>query len=116
MSTFLNWIIVWLIEAIVIAGVAYILPGVKVKNFGTALLVAVVLALVNLLIRPFIAILALPITIFTFGLFAFVINAFMVMITSAIVKDFKVDGFVQALLFSIIISLVRILLLSFLAV
>lgn len=112
MNSFLSWILVWIITALVVMVGAYILPGVKVKNFWVALLVSIVLALVDILIKPFLLILTLPFTIITFGLFIFVINALMVMLTSAIVPDFKVHGFLNALLFSIIISIARVILLA----
>lgn len=108
----LGWIALWIVSAGIIAVIAYILPGVSVKSFGTALIVALVLGLINLFIRPLIAFFSLPITIITFGLFAFVINALMILLASAIVPNFKVNGFWNALLFSLLLSLARVLLLS----
>jgi len=72
---------------------AYILPGIKVDGFLTALIVAVVLGIVNMIIRPILLLLTFPLTILSLGLFYFVINALMVLLVSAIVPGFKVSGF-----------------------
>jgi len=73
--------------------VAYIVPGVTVRNFWTALLAAIVIGLVNAVIRPILSILSLPINILTLGLFSLVINALMFWLASAIVPGFEVAGF-----------------------
>lgn len=85
---------------------AYILPGVVVDTFWTAVLVAVVLGVVNVFIKPLITLLTLPFTILTFGLFIFVINAALVLFVDFLVNGFEVQGFVWALIFSMVISLV----------
>lgn len=85
---------------------AYLIPGVKVDSFVTALIVAVVLGLVNILIKPIISLLTLPLNLLTLGLFSFVINALMILLVAAIVKGFTVNGFVTALVFSIVLSVV----------
>lgn len=85
---------------------AYILPGVSVDSFLTAIFVAVVLGLVNAFIKPLLIILTLPVEILTLGLFIFVINAVLVLLVAAIVPGFKVSGFWTALIFSIVLSLV----------
>lgn len=85
---------------------AYILPGVTVDGFFTALVAAVLLAVVNTFIKPLIVLLTLPINILTLGLFSLVINALMVMIVTAIVPGFRVDGILWALVFSVVLSLV----------
>jgi putative membrane protein len=85
---------------------AYILPGVKVDGFVTALVVAVVLAVVNTFIKPLFLFFTLPINILTLGLFTFVINALMVILVATIVPGFHVDGILWALVFSIVLSLV----------
>jgi len=90
--------------AVIIA--QYLIPGVSVDGFLTAVLVAFVLAVLNAFLKPIIIVLTIPITLFTFGLFLVVINAFMVLITAHFVDGFRVDGFWWALLFSIILSLV----------
>jgi len=85
---------------------AYVLPGVHVDGFFTALVAAVLLSVVNTFIKPLIVILTLPINILTLGLFSLVINALMVMIVSAIVPGFEVDGLLWAFIFSVVLSLV----------
>lgn len=90
----------------------YIIPGVDVDSFWVAIVVAVVLGLVNAFIRPIVTLLTLPVNILTLGLFSFVITALMVMLTGAIVPGFIVDGFVPALLFGVVESLVSWVLLA----
>ena len=85
---------------------AYILPGVKVDGFLTAIVVAVVLGIVNTFIKPILLLLTFPLTILSLGLFYFVINALMVLLVSAIVPGFKVSGFFWALIFSLVLSIV----------
>ncbi|MDD5507613.1 MAG: phage holin family protein [Bacteroidales bacterium] len=97
-----------LISSAVILLTAYILPGVHVDTFWTALLVAVVLALLNFFLRPLLVILTIPFTILTLGLFLLVINAVIILIADHLIGPrFEVDGFWWALLFSLIISLVN---------
>jgi len=85
---------------------AYILPGVKVDGFLTAIVVAIVLGIVNMFIKPVLLLLTFPLTILSLGLFYFVINALMVLLVSAIVPGFKVSGFFWALIFSLVLSIV----------
>lgn len=99
-------IINWLIATIAVIVTAYILPGASMPNFVTALLVALVLGLLNVFIKPLFVILTLPINILTLGLFTLVINAVIIMMVSALVPGFKVDGFWNAMLFSIVLSIV----------
>ena len=94
-----------LINSIVIFFGAYLLEGVKIKNFWTAIGVAILLALINTFIKPVILFLTLPLTIITLGLFILVINAWILMIIDKLVEGFKVDGFWWAVLFSIFISI-----------
>lgn len=106
----MNILINWLISALIVIVVAYILPGVHVENFLTALTVALVLGVLNLLIRPLIILLTLPITLVTFGLFLVVINALLLLLTDAIVPGFTIDGFWWAVLYSLLVSFINILL------
>lgn len=99
----MHWFLVTL--AIIIA--AYILPGVEVTSFLAALATAVVLGLINAVIRPMFFLLTLPINILTLGLFSLVINALLIMLTGVIVPGFEVAGFGWALLFSILLSLLN---------
>ena len=84
---------------------AYLLPGVHVERYGYALLVALLLAIVNAVIKPVLIILTIPITFVTLGLFLLVINALMILLVDWLVPGFEVDGFWWALGFSLILSL-----------
>lgn len=95
-----------LISTLAVALSAYVLPGVTVDGPVAALVVAVVLGVINVLLKPILVLLTLPVTIVTLGLFLFVINALMVLLAAAIVPGFHVDGFWWALLFSLVLSLV----------
>ncbi|MFH1405574.1 MAG: phage holin family protein [Patescibacteria group bacterium] len=88
----------WVINAIAMIGITYIVPGFNVDSFYHALIAALVLGLVNALIRPIILILTIPVNVMTLGLFTFVINALMVWFVSTLVKGFAVEGFVAAFL------------------
>jgi putative membrane protein len=85
--------------------VAKILPGVTVDDYLSALLVAVVLAFLNTIVKPILTILTIPITVVTLGLFLLVINAIIIIFASKLVNGFHVDGFFWALVFSIVLSL-----------
>jgi len=95
-----------LINGLAVYITAQVLPGVTVSNFITAIIVSVVWALVNTLIKPILFILTLPATILTLGLFTFVINALMVYLVATFVPGFHVSGFWSALFFSLVLSLV----------
>lgn len=103
----MNLIIRILITAILVVFIANFLPGVHVAGFTTALIVAVVLGLLNLFIKPILVILTLPVTILTLGLFLFVINALIILLCTNIVGGFSVDSFWTALFFSIILSILQ---------
>lgn len=95
-----------IVSALAVFITSWLLPGVHVEGFITALIVACSLALLNYLIKPLLIILTIPVTIVTFGLFLLAINAFIILIASHYIDGFKVDGFWWALFFSIILSLV----------
>ncbi|MCW1949399.1 MAG: phage holin family protein [Candidatus Shapirobacteria bacterium] len=86
---------------------AYIIPGVRVDGFLVAVVVAVILSIVNFLIKPIVTLLTLPINILTLGLFNLVINALMIMLVSSVVPGFFVASFGWAVLFGIVLSLVN---------
>jgi len=94
------------INTIAVFVASKILPGIHVENIVTALLVAIVLGVINVFLKPLLVILTLPINLLTLGLFTFVINAFLVLVVSWIVPGFTVDNFLWALAFSLIVSLV----------
>lgn len=94
----------WLVATVAVMVAAYVLPGVTVDSMLTAFIVAVVLGLLNALVRPLLIILTLPVNILTLGLFTFVINAAMILLAARLVSGFHVDGFWWALLFSVVLS------------
>ena len=103
----------WLILSVAIMVAAYLFPGIQVSGFGSALVAALILGILNAFFRPILIILTLPINVLTLGLFTFVINAFLLMMTSGVTGGLVVDGFGSALLGSLIISVVSWLLSSF---
>lgn len=96
-----------LLTAVAVFAGAYLIPGVEVKNFWTAIIVAIVMGLLNLVVKPILVILTLPITILTLGLFYLVINVAIIYLTDYFVTDFTVRGFVPALLFSLLVALIN---------
>jgi putative membrane protein len=100
----MNIVLRIIISAVVAFALSYILSGVHIQSFVTALILAVVLGLLNIFVKPLLIILTLPITIFTFGLFLFVINAMIILLAAKFVNGFGVDGFWWALLFSLLLS------------
>lgn len=103
----MNFLIRLLVSALAAMLSAYLLPGVKIDNFITALILALVLAILNLLVKPVLIILTLPVTIVTLGLFLLVINAIIILLASKLVSGFRVDGFWWALLFSIVMTVIN---------
>ncbi len=98
-----------LVSALVIYGLANFLPGVSVDGFGTSIVVVIVLGLLNIFVKPILNLVSIPVTIVTFGLFLFVINAVIILMCSSLITGFEVDGFWYALLFSLILSLVSVI-------
>jgi putative membrane protein len=94
-----------LITALLVMAIAYIMKGVVVDEFTTALTVAIVLGLLNLLVKPILVLFTLPVTIVTLGLFLLVINAAMILLCDHFIDGFSVSSFWTAMLFSIILSL-----------
>ncbi len=101
----LNILVRWVLFSLLIIFVSWIIPGIEVENFLSAMLVCVILALINTFIKPFIQLISLPVTIITLGLFSFVINALMLMLAGWVTPGFEVEGFISALLGSLLLSL-----------
>lgn len=97
----------WLIYTLAITMTAYFLPGVELSGLKAALLAAVVLGLVNTILRPLLVLFTLPLTILTLGLFVLVINAALILLAGKMVNGFEVDGFWWALLFSLIVTIIN---------
>ncbi|MDE2025937.1 MAG: phage holin family protein [Patescibacteria group bacterium] len=103
----MNALIGLLLNAVAVVITAYLLPGVQVQSFLTAIVVAVVLGIVNAVLKPILFILTLPVNILTLGLFTFILNGLIILLVSAVVPGFKVNGLLWAVLFSIILSLIN---------
>lgn len=101
----MNGIMRFLLNGLAVLLTAYLLPGVSVSHYGYALLVALVLGIVNAIVKPVLVVLTIPITFITFGLFLLVINALMILLVDWLIDGFTVDGFWWALGFSLILSL-----------
>ncbi len=97
----------WLVSTLAIIITAYLLPGVTVEGIFAALVTALILGLINAFIKPLLLVLTLPINILSLGLFTLVINALLILLTSAIVPGFAVKNFWWALLFAVILAIVR---------
>lgn len=110
----MNLILKIVLTAVAVLVIAHFLPGVSVVNFTSAVIVAVVLALLRVTIKPLLIILTLPVTIVTLGLFLLVINALIILLADNLIDGFHVTGFWIALLFSLILSVFESILYSFL--
>ena len=95
-----------LVSSLAILITAHLLPGVKIDNYTSAIILAIVLAILNTFLKPILVIVTIPFTIFTFGIFLLVINAFLIILASNFVSGFTVNNFGWALLFSIILSII----------
>lgn len=95
-----------LVSAFAIIVSSYLVPGTEVTLFGSIVL-AIVLGIINIFIKPFVKLISLPLTILTLGIFSLIINAFFVLLASRIVPGFYVSGFWTAFLFAIVLSLVN---------
>ena|SRR3990172_9681993 len=99
-----------LIRSVVLLLTTYLVPGFTIDSYITAIIVALLLAILNLLVKPLLVILTLPATILTLGLFLFVINAILLLMASALIRGFEVESFGTALIASIVITLISSLL------
>lgn len=99
-------LVVWLINALALMAVAYLMPSIQVSSFGAALVAALVLGLVNAVIRPVLVLLTLPVTILTLGLFIFVLNGLLFWMVGTWLQGFEVAGFWPAVFGAILFSLV----------
>ena len=102
----LKLILKWLLSASALLLVAYVYGGVDVRSFGAALLAAFVIGLLNIVVRPVLVLLTLPVTVLTLGLFLFVINALMFWAAAAVLDGFQVHGFLAALVGSLLYTVI----------
>ncbi len=108
-----EFLIRWLITTLAVMGASHIIPGISYDSSGTLFVAALLLGIVNALIRPVLLILSLPFIIVTMGFFILVINALLLLFVSSVVRGFHVDGFWNALFAGLIIGLISWLLSSF---
>ncbi|MEN2768522.1 phage holin family protein [Ornithinibacillus xuwenensis] len=107
----LRGILTIVLNAVALITVAQLFDSFQLDGFGTALLASLILSVLNLIVKPILIILTLPLTIFTLGLFLFVINAVTLMITQALIGDsFVIDGFGTAILAAVILAILNLLL------
>jgi putative membrane protein len=102
----MGFILKLLLSAVAVYIADYLIDGVSINSLTTTLIVAIVLGLLNAIVKPLLVILTIPVTILTLGLFLLVINVIIVYLAAALVPGFAVAGFISALLFSIVVSLV----------
>ena len=102
----LKLLLAWVINALALMAVAYLMPGVSVANFTTALVAALILGLVNAVIRPVLFLLTLPVTILTLGLFIFVLNGLLFWFVGSYIQGFVVAGFWSGVFGAIVFSLI----------
>jgi len=105
----MHLLIRWIVNAAALMLVAYLYPGVAVTSFGAAMIAALVLGLVNAVVRPLLVLLTLPVTLLTLGLFLFVINALLFWFVAEVVQGFQVSGFGGALVGSILYSIITLI-------
>lgn len=110
----MSWLIQIAVNAAVLLIIAHFFQGVEVAGLGAALLAAFILTIVNVIVKPVLVVLTLPVTVLTLGLFLFVINAVTLMLTSAIMgSSFVIDGFGTAVLAAVIFAILSALINSF---
>lgn len=110
----MNLILRILLSAIAVVILAKILPGVGVDSYTTAIIVAIVLSLLNFIVKPILVILTLPVTILTLGLFLLIVNAIIILLADYFIDGFQVNNIWWALLFSLLLSFLQSIFYSFL--
>jgi putative membrane protein len=108
----MSLLLVWVINAVALLGVAYLMPSIQVASFTAALIAALLLGLVNTLIRPLLVLLTLPVTLLTLGVFILVINALLFWFVGSILKGFQVGSFSSAFFGALLYSIISWLLSS----
>lgn len=100
----MGFIIKFIVAALIAMFLANMVPGIELKGFGSAIMLIIVLSLCNILIKPIVTFFTLPLTIFTLGGFLVIINVLMLYITDTFVAGFKINSFISALIFSLLLS------------
>lgn len=96
-----------IISTLAVYFTAYLLPGVQIDDWITALMAAIFLGVVNMFVKPIIQLIALPITILTLGLFSIVVNGLLILLVAALIPGFAIDGFIWALAFGLVLWVVH---------
>ena len=109
----MSWLINLFLNAAAVLAAAYILPGVAVQSFWTALLAAFLLAIANVLLRPILLFFALPLNVLTLGLFTFAVDAIILLVVAAVLPGMTIGNFAWALLFALVLALLSYLFHSF---
>ncbi len=99
-------LLLWILNAVALLAVTYLLPSIQVTGFGAALAAALVLGFINTLVRPVLTLLTLPITLLTLGIFYLVLNGLLFWLASALIPGFEVHGFVSALVGAILYGVI----------
>lgn len=106
----MRWLLHWIVNALVLLGVSRIVPGFQVRSFGSALFAVVIIGIVNATLGLFLKVMTFPLSILTLGLFIFVIDAFVLWISSKLVPGFTITGFSPALIAALVLALIQMLL------
>ncbi|NJP37114.1 phage holin family protein [Alkalicoccus luteus] len=110
----MSWLIQLIVNAVVLLIIAYFFNGIELTGFGAAVIASLILAVVNVIVKPILVVLTLPITILSLGLFLFVINAITLMLTAWFMGDsFVIDGFFNGLLAAVIFALLNAIISNF---
>ncbi len=106
----INMLLKWVAFALIIMFVGWLIPGIEIAGFKTALLVTVVITLINIFLKPLLVLITLPINLITLGLFSFIINALLLMLTAYLTPGFEINNFWSAFLGSLLLSILSALL------
>ncbi|MDA8129838.1 MAG: phage holin family protein [Betaproteobacteria bacterium] len=102
----MHLVLLWILNAVALLAVTYLLPTIRVSGFGTALAAALVLGLINTLVRPILTLLTLPITVLTLGIFYLVLNGLLFWLASALIPGFEVRGLGSAIVGAILYGII----------
>ena len=106
----MRWLLHWIVNALVLLGVSRLVPGFQVRSFGSALFAVVIIGIVNATLGLFLKVMTFPLSLLTLGLFIFVIDAFVLWISSKLVPGFTITGFSPALIAALVMALIQMLL------
>ncbi len=108
----LSLLLVWILSAAALLLTSYLVKGFEVKSFGSAMFASLVVGLLNMVLRPLLLILTLPVNILTLGLFTFVVNAIVLRMAAGLLKNFNITGWIPAIFGAVILALINVLMFS----